>query len=541
MISKTTITTQTARVQLQHLIGVCLLAIGLAHLIRLYIGWSTNQGIVLGVAIAALLLASGIGRSLGPRTGFYFPWSTLPILLFGTWLYFVYTFGWFEFEAILFHLETGVASPAVIWDYLRVSGKIVVGTLLVIGGVTLLARQDQRLRRADLFAALLLLLLNPGILDAAAFGYRGYQVDDRLSTLYTVAQPTPATPSPTPNLIHIFLESAERTYFDPAFGDAMMPLAPWEARGASATNVKQVALTHWSAAGITAATCGVPFLRGGFYNIRHIRASFDFLPGVVCTGDVLSQAGYEQTYIMGAEMSFAGLGHLFTSHGGHTLIGGDVLADRYRADDTSWGPDDGVVFAAGLDEVRRLSELGKPWAVTIDTVGGHAPHGVMSQRCHLDGEFVPVEPAILNGLKCTNWLAADFLAKLERENLLENTIVVVQSDHLAMKSPLTGRLDTMERRNLFFAFGEDIEPGAIDKEASPVDIMPTILTLLGYQLEQGRAGLGVSLLSEEPGLVERLGEDLFNEMIYGDTVLGRRLWRGGHTPETVPAAEDDNG
>src|SRR5690606_39746089 len=102
-----------------------------------------------------------------------------------------------------------------------------------------------------------------------------------------------------------------------------------------------------------------------------------------------------------------------------------------------------------------------------------------------------------------------------------------------MKNPLTGRLDTMERRNLFFAFGEGIEPGAIDKEASPVDIMPTILTLLGYQLEQGRAGLGVSLLSDEPGLVERLGEDLFNEMIYGDTVLGRRLWRGGHTAETV--------
>ncbi len=127
-------------------------------------------------------------------------------------------------------------------------------------------------------------------------------------------------------------------------------------------------------------------------------------------------------------------------------------------------------------------------------------------------------------MKCTNWLLADFISKSEKLGLLEDTVIIVQNDHLAMKNSVYSELQSSERRNLFFVFGPDIRAGKTDKPASLLDVYPTVLEAIGLPLKNSRAGLGVSLFSEEPTLVETLGEDDMNKSIALNYELRKHLW-----------------
>lgn len=508
-----------------YLLGLAMVSGGLAHLIRSYFNWQDTTAVGIALLVAAALGSANIGRRSAPDRGIALLWSALPLLLVCVWYFFVTVFGEFNIWAVLFHIQMGMETPAVVRQYLNDAVPALAGFLLVLVGWGILASRDERLRRHDRWAFALLLLANPIFFQLAFMAQAEVGEDGRLAARFVDVAAVGPVQGKKRNYIHIFLESAERTYFDEAFGDVMSPIAPLEARGFSSTGLRQTALTGWSAAGIAAANCGVPLFAKGLMQSKYLEFVPEFLPSATCIGDLLARDGYALTFVMGAEMKFAGIGNLFARHGYNRLIGGQELDELYKGSKSAWGPDDEVVFQGALDEVRRLAATGKNYGITVDTAGGHAPNGHISSSCADDPAVSAISPAILRGTKCTNILAARFLKQLEEEGLLKDTVVVVQSDHLAMRSPVTQRLDALERRNLFFVYGDGIEPQRVNKPASPADIMPTILEFLGYRLPERRAGLGVSLRAGQlPSLVEAMGEAQYDDAVLRDSVLGDRLW-----------------
>ncbi|MBZ7927183.1 sulfatase-like hydrolase/transferase (plasmid) [Ensifer adhaerens] len=47
----------------------------------------------------------------------------------------------------------------------------------------------------------------------------------------------------------------------------------------------------------------------------------------------------------------------------------------------------------------------------------------------------------LRALACTNALTAEFVDRLERSGLMEDTVLVIQSDHLAMRNEIYSMLE----------------------------------------------------------------------------------------------------
>jgi phosphoglycerol transferase len=94
-----------------------------------------------------------------------------------------------------------------------------------------------------------------------------------------------------------------------------------------------------------------------------------------------------------------------------------------------------------------------------------------------------------------------------------------------MRNHVYETLKTLDRRNSFIMLGPGISPrlqsGA---RASLVDIYPTILEALGYSLPDGRAALGVSLLSQRETLLRQIGLNRLNRAILSDSALRDRLW-----------------
>jgi phosphoglycerol transferase len=64
-----------------------------------------------------------------------------------------------------------------------------------------------------------------------------------------------------------------------------------------------------------------------------------------------------------------------------------------------------------------------------------------------------------------------------------------------------------------------------------VDIYPTLLDWLDLLAPgETRAGLGRSLLADEPSLVQYIGFDTLNATLRVDTALAQHLWRNAETP-----------
>ena len=69
-------------------------------------------------------------------------------------------------------------------------------------------------------------------------------------------------------------------------------------------------------------------------------------------------------------------------------------------------------------------------------------------------------------------MAANFIEKIINSDLFEDTVLVVLSDHLALKNTASSLLEKGDRKNLFYIFKKDAPNQLIDKTGSMFDVTP---------------------------------------------------------------------
>ena len=246
---------------------------------------------------------------------------------------------------------------------------------------------------------------------------------------------------------------------------------------------------------------------------------------VICLSDILKASGYHTEFLNGGTADFAGIGAYLDSHNFSKRSGledYEHLVGDYRA---QFGLYDDDLFDIATDRIRELANSEQPYSLVIQTITGHSAVGFTTKTCRENlkqGTLTEMQFAIW----CSGYHIEKFLAQLEQEGLLENTLVLVQSDHFLMDNEHSDELNSKKRANFFSLSGPDIEPIIIEREAASFDAYPTILEVLGMPLDKGRAGLGVSLLSDEKTLVEIYGVDQLSSIVAKDRLLGELLWDG---------------
>ena len=155
--------------------------------------------------------------------------------------------------------------------------------------------------------------------------------------------------------------------------------------------------------------------------------------------------------------------------------------------------------------------------------GGHSPEGYVSPSCKTEAFVQKQVNNTLKAFACTNVLLERFIQALHRDGLLDDTVLIIQSDHLAMRNDVSHLLEALPRENMFFVLGAEVH-GVTNKAASTIDIFPTILQLMGYNVPDAKVGLGRSLLSPQPTLVEQYGVGDLDHAIGEADDLRDRLW-----------------
>lgn len=342
-----------------------------------------------------------------------------------------------------------------------------------------------------------------------------------------------------PDLVILYLEGFDRGYLDSTrFGDIAAPLAALERRGISFTNIAQIEATGWSLAGTIATQCGAPLLPFGAKPLGDTSSIQRIMPDVICLSDILKDRGYNTTYmsgskIIGNQMGYYGFDNFYSTHGNVQIEDRDTIPTPRTAGFaalgwTDWGIFDSELLDGARAVIRDKAKGEAPFAVFIATMDTHGPAASISPACSPDGQ-PQISDDMQDAVRCVSRLTVEFVDDLIAEHGPDLHIAVF-SDHLNHASNLTGLLESAPRRNTAMLLGGGVTPAVISRPGSMVDIYPTLLDWLGL-LAPGatRAGLGSSLLSDQPSLIETIGFDTLNATLRVDTALAQHLWRNAET------------
>ncbi|MCP4008715.1 MAG: LTA synthase family protein [Proteobacteria bacterium] len=156
------------------------------------------------------------------------------------------------------------------------------------------------------------------------------------------------------------------------------------------------------------------------------------LPDLPCLGDILQTAGYDQTFLGGAGLAFAGKGAFFREHGYDKVLGWKHWENSGFKRFNEWGLSDRELFSQAFKIINQRHEQAKPFNVTMLTLGMHTP-GFVYDRCPLYTS--ETDKPFVNAIHCTDYLLGQFVDKLEQGGILNNTVLYIQADHGSFVTP----------------------------------------------------------------------------------------------------------
>ncbi len=230
------------------------------------------------------------------------------------------------------------------------------------------------------------------------------------------------------NLILIYLESFNQFFVDTPPFNRLTP-------GINQLGQRFTAIPHESSAyvtieGIVSSQCGTLLtMKKG--NDSMMKASH-FLANLPCLGDVLKEAGYQQYYLGGAKMEFAGKGDFLRSHGYDYIRGLEYWLEQGLDLNTNvWGLGDDELFNQAFDVVVQAHGQTAPFNLTLLTLGTHLPGYTYPECDELNLDDHP----FLAAIQCTDYLLSRFIQRLEAGNYLDNTLLLVVADHGVFPNP----------------------------------------------------------------------------------------------------------
>ena len=133
---------------------------------------------------------------------------------------------------------------------------------------------------------------------------------------------------------------------------------------------------------------------------------------------------------------------------------------------------------------------------------------------------------MLNAVHCADKLIGDFIDDIQQQGLAENTLIVLASDHLAIKNMAYNDLKKGERRNLLLMIPPGLEkPKYVNKAATILDAGVTTLALMGFDIDQ--LGFGRNILAQEPtllGATQPVNLKDFNKQLESSKAELSSLW-----------------
>ncbi len=202
-------------------------------------------------------------------------------------------------------------------------------------------------------------------------------------------------------------------------------------------------------------------------------------------GSILKNIGYSTYFVHGGDVGFDNMSFLFPHWGFDTIVGKEEMEKTKKYSSGAWGFYDMDV----LEELNNTLQSSKPpFAAVTLTLTTHYPYQVPDTLTSLYPESV-VDRDYFNTYHYADQAIGNFIEKAKKFPYFENTIFVFVADHTHHRD-----LNPFEDRNIPFLLYSPkyIRPGVDTRISSQLDVIPTVLGLVGKKVKF--AALGKDLL-----------------------------------------------
>jgi len=198
---------------------------------------------------------------------------------------------------------------------------------------------------------------------------------------------------------------------------------------------------------------------------------------------LLNGKGYETGVLYGGLNSFDNMGKFWKGID-YTHVW-DQRDIRHEAFKTIWGVSDGDLFTEALLRMDEMTANGKPAFLTMMTVSNHRPYEFPQTHVKWDDRIGRVQ----NTARYAQWAFVDFVERARQKPWFKDTVFVFVADH-NVKVNGAARIPVHSFRipMLFYA-PEHIEAKRIDTLGAQIDLIPTLLGLLGVSYDSPFFGI----------------------------------------------------
>lgn len=307
------------------------------------------------------------------------------------------------------------------------------------------------------------------------------------------------------NLIYIYVESLESTYFSKELGgetnsNLLEPITDITMNNInfSDTNKFGGALTipgtTWTTGAMISQTAGIPLKFKGLETHKST-----LIKNATTIGDILHDNGYNQMFMIGSDSSFGYRGEYFKKHGNYQIYDYNTAIDKKKISEDYyvwWGFEDSKLFKYAKEEITTLASEDKPFNFTMLTTNTHFTDGYLEKNCPKK-----YKNTYYNSVYCSAREIDEFIEWIEKQPFYDNTTIVLVGDHVSMQDNAYPRSANRRIYNLFINSVVTTN-NTSNREFSTMDYFPTALASLGVNIKGDRLGLGTNLFSNKKTLIE---------------------------------------
>lgn len=201
---------------------------------------------------------------------------------------------------------------------------------------------------------------------------------------------------------------------------------------------------------------------------------------------VLKGAGYHNLFFMTHEAQYDNMNAFFRTNGYDEVFAEEDYPRSERVN--AFGVPDRYLFKRSLEELRRVAASSSPFFATLLTISNHPPY-VLPKGEDFSGKDAE-ERIVSYADRCLG----EFLQAAKHEAWYANTVFVLLGDHGKLVGSADAELPESFNHVPFYIFGAGIPSREVRSLGMQVDVMPTLLGLLGVDYRFG--GFGKDLLRE---------------------------------------------
>lgn len=206
---------------------------------------------------------------------------------------------------------------------------------------------------------------------------------------------------------------------------------------------------------------------------------------------VLKENGYHNMFFMTHESQYDNMKAFFAQNGYD-----DIYAQEdYPADKVvnAFGVSDGFLFDFALEKINLQAKTGRPFMATVLTISNHPPYVIP------EGFKCKSKEPEMQIVEYADRCIGDFIKAARRQAWYYNTIFVVLADHGKLVGKADAELPQSYNHIPLMIFGKGIQPQVYEGLGCQIDVMPTLLGIMGigYTFD----GFGQDLLRQPREMV----------------------------------------